>query len=140
MTSKKMEKQLNVDVEVAERGTRVIVDRLDANPAAGGESKQNPPILFTLNGIPSTEYLIALAESTSRLHQISIPEYEPLRLYNLEHISQELDALSYKVFKSRDCSRDDLDRLRLLLHEQGIYFQVLKYVAKQLLTMFVIAP
>ncbi len=127
-----MEKQPNVDVELGEINELDIDDRFDAQPAAGGEPRPNPPILFTLKGTPSTEYLTALSEYTSRLYQISIPEYEPLRIYNLEHISQELDALSYKVFKARDCSQDDLDRLRLLLHEQGMCYQPLQCTMNQM--------
>jgi hypothetical protein len=53
------------------------------------------------------------------LNNPSVSYYGRLRFYSLQHICQELNALSSKALKAANPSWHDLERLRLLLHEHG---------------------
>jgi hypothetical protein len=52
-------------------------------------------------------------------YQPTIDNFRKLRQYSLEHIARQLDALNHKAFITKDPTLQDLDRLRVLLHEQG---------------------
>jgi hypothetical protein len=82
----------------------------------------------------SKQYLVELAayaqikqEANYTKHWIHLPNiatFRHLRQYNLEHIARELDKMSKKAFDLIEATPNDLDRLRLLLHEQGVQSQV----------------
>jgi hypothetical protein len=57
--------------------------------------------------------------SDANLNNPAISYYGTLRLYSLQHTSQELNALSDKALKAGNPTWHDLERLRLLLHEHG---------------------
>jgi len=83
--------------------------------------------LFTADRALSPEYLAGLAGSASRLNidlsSPAIPYYGQLRLYSMQHMTQELNYLRIKAFRTTDISREELERLRFLLHEQGRLYQ-----------------
>jgi hypothetical protein len=95
------------------------------NPLKEAVASDDPraEILFTSDGALSPNYLRGLAASASRLNkdlsEPAIPYYGQLRLYSMQHITQELNYLRIKAFKDLDISREELERLRFLLHEQG---------------------
>lgn len=88
-------------------------------------------ILFTADGPLSPNYLRSLASSASRLNkdlsEPAIPYYGQLRLYSMQHITQELNYLRIKAFKDLSISRAELERLRFLLHEQGKRLRTIQY-------------
>lgn len=109
----------------------------NGTPPIGVPSKESlvsdrpDQISFTANGPLSPNYLRSLASSASRLNkdlsEPAIPYYGQLRLYSMQHITQELNYLRIKAFKDLNISRAELERLRLLLHEQGKRFRTVQY-------------
>jgi hypothetical protein len=71
-----------------------------------------------------SEYLRALAGyakdlKKQDLNNPCISYYGRLRYYSLQHICQELNGLENKTLVEMNPTKDDLERLRFLLHEHG---------------------
>lgn len=82
------------------------------------------PDLSTADGKVSCEYLRNLTSYGNHigiedLANPCIPYYRQLRLYNMQHITQELNHLRAAALRTQDISREELERLRILLHTQG---------------------
>lgn len=99
-------------------------------PAQKENARTDPAADLLCSGTISNdkEYLAQLAAyALNQVEYSSKPwEYQPtidnfrkLRQYSLEHIARQLDSLNYKAFSTKDPTMQDLDRLRVLLHEQG---------------------
>jgi hypothetical protein len=53
------------------------------------------------------------------LNNPCVSYYGRLRYYSLQHICQELNGLENKTLVEMNPTKDDLERLRFLLHEHG---------------------
>jgi hypothetical protein len=76
------------------------------------------------NGPLPSQYLQALAGYANDLTEADlnnpcISYYGRLRYYSLQNTCQELNGLSKKCLVDMNPSREDLERLRFLLHEHG---------------------
>jgi hypothetical protein len=89
----------------------------DVAPKTSGNLKcQDSLFLFDE---ASVKYFSGLAEYSCRNDPPSIPSFRRLRRFHIEHVSQELDMLAHKALGEKYPSPEDLDRIGVLLHQQG---------------------
>ena len=113
-----MEKQTQQD-----RVSNIVREEFDRKYQGRGLGDAQP----TFDGAwpPSERYLAGLAAYANNLDPSldlsspSIPYYGTLRVYSLQHMCQELNHLSRKTLDEANASWHDLERMRLLLREQG---------------------
>jgi hypothetical protein len=89
-----------------------IHPNVDSTAAPASIPISNPPIPICQSHPQSLPDLSKFAKPYST-------DFCRVRAFSVEHMSQELEALSHKVFEGSVVSKDDLDRLRVLLHAQG---------------------
>ena len=126
-TPSEMAEKLNVGENPSQIGHSVEVNKAKSEPIV--ETRLSQEFLATKDKI-SKQYLVELAAFAQTkqeahftkhwIHLPSIATFRKLRQYNIEHIARELDEMADKVFDLREATSNDLDRLRVLLHEQGI--------------------
>ena len=93
-------------------------------PLSSSHALPDEDLIVNFDRPLTPQYLGQLADYANALEKYNlsypcIQYYGRLRFYSLQHTCQELNALSKKALEDRNPTREDLDRLRFLLHEHG---------------------
>ncbi|KAL2075186.1 hypothetical protein VTL71DRAFT_128 [Oculimacula yallundae] len=122
----RVSKAIQDDLENLRQRGNPADQKSSSTPAFDGQWPPHPDYLAGLQGY-------ARGLSISDLNNPFIPYHGTLRFYSLQHTCQELNDLSKKTLDGASATRDDLERLRLLLHEQAVAMKDLEYINEHLL-------